>query len=210
MLQWVIIYKVCVCASESETFPIADKTWAPLPDHKTGEWMAAAGGIKAWEKQKRSLWGRWWKGDSPQRHKRKRGLVKGYWLSKNKGWTTNKDNNTKNQLWKERKKERGVWRGGVLRKVSIIPRSLSLSVTHCPTASHHSYQIHHPRHTSISAQPHAAAFICSTFPLSLSLAWPQVYLPCTSNQAARSFSMLQVSSITANKCNYLNLEWAGI
>lgn len=54
----------------------------------------------------------------------------------------------------------GVWgeKEGQLREVSHNPRSLSLTVTHCPSASRHSHQIQHPRRTSTAAQPHGSCF----------------------------------------------------
>lgn len=58
---------------------------------------------------------------------------------------------------------------GQLREVSHNPGSLSLTLTHCPSASCHSYQIHHPRHASTTAQPQAAAFPLSLMPLILTL-----------------------------------------
>lgn len=79
----------------------------------------------------------------------------------NKGWKTNKDTckepdvKGEEEAWGEGRRGGGE---GQLREVSHNPRSLSLTLTHCPSASCHSYRIHHPRHTSTSAQPHAAAF----------------------------------------------------
>lgn len=180
VLQWVINYKVCVCASESETFPIADKPKGSTP----------------WS-QSRRMDGDWWNKEkkvskkescdsSPQRHKKRRGLVIDC-KKTNKGWKTNKGIHIKNQMWKERRTRTEGW--GQLREVSHILMSLSLTLTHCPSASHHSYQIHHPGHTSSSAQPACSCFhmqYLSLEPYATDLTLPKAF------SCATGFSSLNI------------------
>lgn len=147
---------------------------APLPDHRVEEWMVTG------ETKKESC------DSSPQRHKKRRGLVIDC-KKKNKGWKTNKDIHIKNQMWKERRTRTEGW--GQLREVSHILMSLSLTLTHCPSASHHSYQIHHPGHTSSSAQPACSCFhmqYLSLEPYATDLTLPKAF------SCATGFSSLNI------------------